>query len=92
MIIVDDDGPTLQAIAEGMRQHGYEVHPMTRSEDTLIKVDAICRGGEKPTVLVDLIMPKMDGSGVLGGVELLELLHGKFQGYSDHSDDRLSSH
>lgn len=79
LIIVDDDGPTLQAIAEGMRQQGYDVHPMTRSEDTLIKVDALCRGGEQPTVLVDLIMPKMDGSGVLGGVELLELLHVNFK-------------
>ena len=79
LIIVDDDGPTLQAIANGMRQQGYEVHAMTRSEDTLIKVDTLCRGGEKPTVLVDLIMPKMDGSGVLGGVELLELLHVNFK-------------
>jgi len=79
LIVVDDDGPTLQAIADGMRQQGYEVHAMTRSEDTLIKVDAICRGGEQPTVLVDLIMPKMDGSGVLGGIELLEILHGNFK-------------
>lgn len=79
LIIVDDDGPTLKAIAEGMRQQGYDVHAMTRSEDTLIKVDAICRGGEQPTVIVDLIMPKMDGSGVLGGVELLELLHVNFK-------------
>ena len=79
LIIVDDDGPTLQAISNGMRQQGYEVYAMTRSEDTLIKVDSICRGGEKPTVLVDLIMPKMDGSGVLGGVELLELLHMNFK-------------
>ncbi|MDA8429498.1 MAG: response regulator [Geobacteraceae bacterium] len=79
LIIVDDDGPTLQAIADGMREHGYEVHAMTRSEDTLIKVDTLCRSGEHPTVLVDLIMPKMDGSGVLGGVELLELLHVNFK-------------
>jgi CheY-like chemotaxis protein len=79
LIIVDDDGPTLQVIADGMRQHGYDVHAMTRSEDTLIKVDALCRSGENPTVLVDLIMPKMDGSGVLGGVELLELLHANFK-------------
>jgi CheY-like chemotaxis protein len=79
LIIVDDDGPTLQAIADGMRQRGYEVHAMTRSEDTLIKVDTLCRGGERPAVLVDLIMPKMDGSGVLGGVELLELLNGNFK-------------
>lgn len=79
LVIVDDDGPTLQAVTEGMRQQGREVHAMTRSEDTLIKVDTLYRGGERPTVLVDLIMPKMDGSGVLGGVELLELLHNNFK-------------
>lgn len=78
LVIVDDDGPTLKAIADGMREHGYEVHAMTRSEDTLIKVDALCRGGEHPTILIDLIMPKMDGSGVLGGLELLDLLHKNF--------------
>jgi CheY-like chemotaxis protein len=78
LVIVDDDGPTLKAIAEGMRLQGYDVHAMTRSEDTLIKVDALCRGGENPTILIDLIMPKMDGSGVLGGIELLDLLHNNF--------------
>jgi CheY-like chemotaxis protein len=79
LVLVDDDGPTLKAIADGMRQQGYDVHAMTRSEDTLIKVDALCRGNEKPTILIDLIMPKMDGSGVLGGLELLELLHNNFK-------------
>jgi len=79
IVVVDDDGPTLQAVSEGMRQIGYEVYAMTRSEDTLIKVDTLYRAGECPTVLVDLIMPKMDGSGVLGGVELLELLHNNFK-------------
>ena len=29
-------------------------------------------------VLVDLIMPKMDGSGVLGGLELLKMLRQNF--------------
>ena len=79
IVIVDDDGPTLQAIAEGMRHLGYEVHAMNRSEDTLIKIDTLCRGGSDPFVLVDLIMPKMDGSGVLGGLELLEMLHNNFK-------------
>ncbi len=79
IIVVDDDGPTLRAIAEGITEKGFVVHAMTRSEDTLIKVDSIHRGGERPAVLIDLIMPKMDGSGVLGGVELLELLHNNFK-------------
>jgi len=79
IIIVDDDGPTLRVIADGLAENGFVVHAMTRSEDTLVKVDSLYRSGERPTVLVDLIMPKMDGSGVLGGVELIELLHNNFK-------------
>lgn len=79
VIIVDDDGPTLRTLSEGLTRNGFVVHPLTRSEDALIKVDALHRGGEHPTVLIDLIMPKMDGSGVLGGLELLELLHNNFK-------------
>jgi len=79
LVIVDDDGPTLKALADGMLQQGYAVHAMTRSEDTLVKVDALCRGNQHPVILIDLIMPKMDGSGVLGGLELLELLHNNFK-------------
>jgi len=79
LIIVDDDVPTLKALVEGMRQAGYDVHGMSRSEDTLIKVDDLRRVNQLPTILIDLIMPKMDGSGVLGGLELLELIHNNFQ-------------
>jgi CheY-like chemotaxis protein len=79
IVIVDDDGPSLRVIAEKLAENGYVVHSMTRSEDTLIKVDSLHRGGEYPIVLIDLIMPKMDGSGVLGGVELLDLLHNNFK-------------
>ena len=79
LVIVDDDGPTLQVLVAGLRENGFDVHAMTRSEDTLIKVDNLCRSGIHPTVLIDLIMPKMDGSGVLGGIELLELLHHNFK-------------
>jgi CheY-like chemotaxis protein len=78
LVIVDDDGPSLQVIAEALRDTGFEVHAMTRSEDALITVDTLFRSGKSPTILIDLIMPKMDGSGVLGGVELLELLRNNF--------------
>jgi CheY-like chemotaxis protein len=78
VVIVDDDGPTLRMISDSLEEKGFIVHAMTRSEDTLIKVDSLHRAGDHPTVLIDLIMPKMDGSGVLGGLELLELLHTNF--------------
>jgi CheY-like chemotaxis protein len=79
IVIVDDDGPTLRTIADSLAEKGFVVHAMTRSEDTLIKVDSLHRDGERPAVLIDLIMPKMDGSGVLGGIELLGLLRNNFK-------------
>ncbi len=79
IVIVDDDGPTLRALSDGLTESGFVVHALSRSEDALIKVDTLHRSGEYPTVLIDLIMPKMDGSGVLGGIELLDLLHNNFK-------------
>lgn len=79
VVIVDDDASTLLAAAGILEEAGYEVHSLSRSEDTLIRIDTIYRGGARPTVLIDLIMPRMDGSGVLGGMELLEILHNNFK-------------
>ena len=79
VVIVDDDDQTLRTIAGGLSENGFVVHAVTRSEDALIKVDTLYRNGGRPTVLIDLIMPKMDGSGVMGGAELLELLHNNFK-------------
>ena len=79
LVVVDDDAPTLQAVATVMRELGHQVVAMSRSEDALIKIDGLIREGARPTILIDLIMPKMDGSGVLGGIELMELLHNNFK-------------
>lgn len=80
VVIVDDDDFTLQALLDALTLQGFEVHILKRSEDALIKVDAIHRSGAYPTVLIDLIMPKMDGSGDSGGIELLNILHNNFKG------------
>jgi CheY-like chemotaxis protein len=79
VVVVDDDGPTLQVLSEALQELGIKVHAMSRSEDTIILIDNLVRTGNIPLLLVDLIMPKMDGTGVLGGIELLELLHGNFK-------------
>ncbi|ABK99340.1 response regulator [Pelobacter propionicus] len=78
LVVVDDDAPTLQAVTAGLREAGYEVFPLEHSEDTLITVESLLRRGNRPTVLIDLIMPRMDGTGVLGGIELMEQLQGNF--------------
>lgn len=79
MVLVDDDPSTLEALSGILQTSGYDVFPFARSEDALIKIDTLYRQGVRPTLLIDLIIPRMDGSGALGGLELLELILGNFQ-------------
>lgn len=76
-VVVDDDGPSLKAIANALSENGFVVYSMNSSQETLVKLDKLRNSENRPVVLIDLIMPRMDGSGVLGGIELLELLHKK---------------
>jgi CheY-like chemotaxis protein len=78
VLLVDDDADTRDALADILGKVGYHVTSFEKSEDTLIKIDTLYREGQMPTVLVDLIMPRMDGSGILGGLELLELIGNNF--------------
>lgn len=79
LIIVDDDNLMAEAVAVELKKW-FEVASFTRSEEALVRIDALFRTGIRPVVLVDLIMPKMDGTGVLGGLELIQLLHKNFTG------------
>lgn len=78
VVLVDDDDEVRGAITSLLNGWGYTVHDFPKTEDTLIKVDFLYRDGFRPTVLVDLIMPRMDGTGILGGLELIELVHDNF--------------
>ncbi len=78
LVLVDDDAATRCSLEDLLGNSGYEVLPFEKSEDTLIMIDSLYRAQERPTLLVDLIMPRMDGSGILGGLELLELVHQNF--------------
>lgn len=73
LVMVDDDAALNKAVAEAL-QSRCTVQTFTHSEDALVQIDALYRGGDRPLVVVDLIMPKMDGTGVLGGQELVQLL------------------
>lgn len=79
LVIVDDDPPTLQALAGAMEARDFEVFAQRRSEDALVTIDCLVKRGKRPLILIDLIMPRMDGSGVLGGIELVELLQHNFR-------------
>ena len=78
LVVVDDEPEVLTAILPFLESGGYSVRASGKSEETLITIDTLCRAGKRPTLLVDLIMPKMGGDGVLGGLELLELVNRNF--------------
>ncbi|HLO26880.1 MAG TPA: DUF4388 domain-containing protein [Geobacteraceae bacterium] len=78
LVMVDDDPAVRETLAAFLQGGGYAVSAFGKGEEALIGIDTIYRDGKRPTVLVDLIMPRMDGSGVLGGLELLDLVHNNF--------------
>ena len=78
LVLVDDNAATREALVRSLQASGYAVYPFARSEDALTRLAALYRIGQRPTALVDLFMPKMDGAGILGGVELLELIKDNF--------------
>jgi len=78
VIIVEDDQFIRDLLTEAFSRSGNSVFTFARSEDALITIDTMFRDGNRPSILLDLIMPRMDGSGILGGLELLELINSNF--------------
>lgn len=78
VVLVDDDITTLQSLSASLAERGWKVETFRNGEEAIITIDDLYRHHCIPTVIVDLIMPRMDGSGILGGLELLELLHGNY--------------
>ncbi len=86
-IVVDDDPNTAEQIAALLQKHKAQVHAYT---SYLAFMGAVNGADPRSTTLViDLIMPRRDGSGVLGGLELLEEIRAKHPDFkvlvmSDH--------
>ncbi len=78
LYLVDDDQLTAQVIARQLRELNLDVNVFTSPNDYLKSVDAAVADGKEPLLLIDLVMPKLDGSGISGGVEVARLLKGKY--------------
>ena len=78
VVVVEDDQAVREFIVARLADSGKTVSAFGKSEEALIAIDTMYRDGLRPAVLVDLIMPRMDGSGLLGGLELLELVSSNF--------------
>ncbi|HEY7745175.1 MAG TPA: response regulator [Desulfuromonadales bacterium] len=80
VLLVDDDDLTRQLLSEALRDRGYTVIDFSLGKDFLAAVETAVGEGRQPALLIDLIMPRLDGSGLLGGYELLEDIRKRFPG------------
>ena len=78
VVIIDDDCNVLNALKKGLRARGFHVVIQTKTEDALHHISELNSINADVVILSDLIMPRMDGTGMLGGIETLELLKGGF--------------
>jgi len=71
LYVIDDDDVTREALGEAFKQFGVRSEFFSETADYLSAL-AQAPVGAQPIAVIDLIMPRVDGSGILGGLELLE--------------------
>ena len=86
-IVVDDDPGTAEQIATLLQERKSQVHVFTNYVSFMQAVAGA--DPQSTTLVIDLIMPRRDGSGVLGGLELLEEVRKRYPDFhilvmSDH--------
>jgi CheY-like chemotaxis protein len=92
VLLVDDDDVTRSELVRVLEQRGFRVQSCAHGEEFLEIVAATARLESPPLLLIDLFMPRMDGSGILGGLELVELVRERYPALhvlvlSDHPHD-----
>ncbi len=72
VLLVDDDPVVREGLGRFLRSRGLVVELFASGDDFIPAVDGAVAAGRNPVLVIDLIMPRKDGTGVLGGMELLE--------------------
>jgi len=79
VLIVDDDELSRQGLSEALHGLGLTSQVFSEGRTFLDALAEIHQAGGNPCLLIDLIMPRMDGSGILGGLELLDIVGRNYQ-------------
>jgi len=96
VLLVDDDELTRQGLSRVLRKLGLATRCFADGRSFLAALEESRQKGETPALLIDLIMPRMDGSGILGGLELLDLIGRSYPGHdvfilTDHPNQDAES-
>jgi len=94
IMIVDDDSSILITIRELFETHGYKVYTVQNGKECIDEL----KNGFKGVILLDLMMPIMDGWETIREIKKLNLLQGNIisiltakndpgQGYSEFRED-----
>ena len=95
LFLVDDDEMLREELATLLERQGCSVRRFASAEQCLPVLEATVSDGGRPELVVDLIMPRLDGSGILGGIELLQTVRERFsdlmvQMISDHPNEEAA--
>lgn len=74
LLLVDDDAVTREVLQSRLQAQGFAVQIAGNAEEFFTHFTVMSEQGEVPLVLLDLIMPRSDGKGVLGGLNILQRL------------------
>jgi len=78
IIVVDDDDRFLRLIAPALEAGGYAVECFPGGGPAAERIEVLAPAGEPVVIVSDLLMPRVDGGGLLGGIELLERVRRRF--------------
>lgn len=74
LLLIDDDAMTREVLQARLQAQGFAVQIAGNAEEFFSHFTGMSEQGEVPLVLLDLIMPRSDGKGVLGGLNILQRL------------------
>ncbi len=72
VVVIDDDPEISALITRYLAGMGYSSQAVQKVVDGLNKVKELISQGFCPVVIADMFMPRSDGEGILGGVEIVE--------------------
>jgi len=74
VLIIDDDPEIVNLIASQLRGMGLSGEGIFKVSEGVERVNQLVAQGFYPVVVIDLFMPRTDGEGILGGLELVKII------------------
>ncbi len=78
VLLIDDDPRVVEQLTRTLKRLGVSSRAFGCTRELLDLINSHWFAEHRPVLVVDLIMPRLHGGGILGGLELLEKIQGSF--------------